>query len=128
MLNNISNMVLKSHKVIEHFGPHFDNIVDGYSIIKMSPDEKSTYFCGNRGEVYIWDIDNKQEKGRFFGHVDGTSFLDFSHNGYNLWSYGKDELIRCWDIRKISPKSIYTFEHDTEVTTYGSGCSDFRAR
>lgn len=59
--------------------------------------------------VKVWDrrcfITKGKPVGILMGHLEGITFIDSRGDGRYLISNGKDQAIKLWDIRKMSPNS-----------------------
>ncbi|KAH7577474.1 hypothetical protein JRO89_XS01G0255800 [Xanthoceras sorbifolium] len=83
----------------------------------------------NESADAVWDRRCLTARGKpagvLMGHLEGITFLDSRGDGRYLISNGKDQAIKLWDIRKMSPndsctgqKYIYTGSHDSCVYIY----------
>nr|XP_043637322.1 LEC14B protein [Erigeron canadensis] len=60
----------------------------------------------------VWDRRCFRSKGKpagiLVGHLEGITHLDSRNDGRYFISNGKDQTIKLWDIRKMSPNAIHT--------------------
>ncbi|XP_040166579.1 DDB1- and CUL4-associated factor 11 [Anopheles arabiensis] len=66
------------------------------------------YSGSDDGVIKLWDrrcIDesNPQPVGRLIGHFDGITYIDSRNDGRYIISNSKDQSIKLWDLRKMTP-------------------------
>lgn len=64
----------------------------------ISPDGKTLATGGVPSEIYLWDMETRQPKGRLEGHTDQIYSLSFSPDGKKLASASSDKSVLIWDL------------------------------
>ncbi len=81
-------------------GQHVFSIEIGMSYIhevSFTPDGSQLVVIGNPSSVYVYDIQANELAGKFEGHTDSLSCIDFSPDGKFLATGGWDNTVRIWD-------------------------------
>ncbi|KAI9719156.1 MAG: hypothetical protein M1828_006338 [Chrysothrix sp. TS-e1954] len=56
--------------------------------------------------IKVWDrrsLGDHREAGVFFGHTEGITYVDSKGDGRYVLSNGKDQNMKLWDLRKMTP-------------------------
>ena len=79
--------------------------------------------------IRVWDrrsMGDGREAGVFVGHTEGVTFVDSKGDGRYVLSNGKDQMMKLWDLRKMTPPpdfdrmdlSEYTINFDYRFNPY----------
>lgn len=62
---------------------------------------------GSDGVVTLWDVETRENIGKFTGHSGSVNSLAFSPDNQTLLSAGEDGTIRSWDTATQRPRAIF---------------------
>ncbi|MCB9262277.1 MAG: caspase family protein [Flavobacteriales bacterium] len=80
--------------------------------LAFSADGKTLASADANGNIILWDIETRLQKGVLKRHSDAVSVLEFSNDGNYLVSGGTDKMVLLWSIEKsmsiiVSTHSYY---------------------
>jgi len=112
---NDSHVYLYDHnngKLLNSIKIDRENQLDVNNVAFLSDGNPNLVLSGcNKGIIKLWDLRsheryfNKSSKhvGAFGGHFDGITYIDTKNDGRYFLSNSKDQSIKLWDVRMVTP-------------------------
>ncbi|KAG6416248.1 hypothetical protein SASPL_123674 [Salvia splendens] len=100
-------------------------------------DESGNLICSGSDDSFckVWDrrcfAGSGKPAGVLMGHLEGITFTDSRRDGRYLITNSKDQSIKLWDLRKMSPNSVCyrgyrNYEWDYRWMNYPQRAKDFK--
>ncbi|KAA3663849.1 MAG: hypothetical protein DWQ04_08710, partial [Chloroflexi bacterium] len=90
-----------------------DDVVES---ITYSPDGKIFVSADRGGKIYLWNIDNLDERPKILqGHEGSIQDVVFSPDGKTLASGSRDTFIRLWNMENLDSEPIILRGHEDDV-------------
>ena len=82
--------------------------------LDISPDGSIAAFAQRDGTIVLWDIQERKDSDRLFGHRDEVTEVSFSPDGKTIASASWDKTVRLWDT-KTRTELVILRGHTEEV-------------
>lgn len=99
--------------------------VDINAVSYISDHDSNVFVSGcNNGIIKLWDIrclgtDRDTPAGVFIGHLDAVTYIDPRNDGNYILSNSKDQSIKIWDLRKVTPSEKVTKHYKSNLPILG---------
>jgi WD repeat-containing protein 23 len=106
---------LDSRKSIVRISAHDDEVNAVCYGDQSSP--HILYSGSDDSTIKVWDrrsLGDGRAAGCFLGHTEGVTYIDSKGDGRYVLSNGKDQRMKLWDLRKMSPPEVCSMQRQNK--------------